>query len=218
VYEQEADRISDHIMQIPELQLQPGERLQAKHVETGDLGPAAAPPIIHEAMRSPGQPLDPATRDFMEPRFGHDFSRVRVHSGTAAEQSARDVNARAYTVGNDIVFGAGQYAPSTPHGVRLLAHELAHVVQQQATAQIPIGIQRYEGPEHQDLGDRNADELFDFIQTEEGKQWAAERKIDPAQLARQMADDPLRRNKKIRVRADLSLTPGQIVSLMGDFY
>ncbi|MBX9585334.1 MAG: DUF4157 domain-containing protein [Gemmataceae bacterium] len=66
----------------------------------------------------------------MEPRFGHDFSRVRVHTDAAAEQSARDVNARAYTVGNHVVFGAGGYTPSTGEGGRLLAHELAHVVQQ----------------------------------------------------------------------------------------
>jgi hypothetical protein len=60
--------------------------------------------------------------------------------------------------------------------------------------------------------------MFDFIQTEEGKKWAAERKIDAAKLVRQMADDPLRRGKKIKVRADLQLTPGQIISLMVDFY
>jgi len=108
--------------------------------------------------------------------------------------------------------------PNTGRGARLLAHELAHVVQQQAVAQFPVGIQRYEGPEHQDLGDKYADELFDFIQTEEGKKWAAERKIDAVKLVRQMADDPVRRNKKIKVRTDLELTLGQIISLMGDFY
>ena len=68
----------------------------------------------------------------MEQRFGHDFSRVRVHSGPAAEQSAREVNANAYTVSHDIVFGAGRFAPSTPEGRRLIAHELTHVVQQTA--------------------------------------------------------------------------------------
>ena len=102
--------------------------------------------------------------------------------------------------------------PNTGRGARLLAHELAHVVQQQAVAQFPVGIQRYEGPEHQDLGDKYADELFDFIQTEEGKKWAAERKIDAVKLVRQMADDPVRRNKKIKVRTDLELTLGQIIS------
>jgi Domain of unknown function (DUF4157) len=135
------------------------------------------PPIVHDALRLPGQPLDPATRAFMEPRFGqnlsrvpvgsqakftigppgdvyereadaatdrvmrdhmpplgtrHDFSRVRVHTGARAAESARAVNALAYTVGSDIVFAGGRYAPSTTSGQRLLAHELAHVIQQSA--------------------------------------------------------------------------------------
>ena len=93
----------------------------------------AAPPIVDEVLRSPGQPLNTATRAFMEPRFGYDFSQVRVHFGAAAEQSAREVNADAYTVGSNIVFGAGQFAPRTHEGRRLLAHELTHVVQQGPT-------------------------------------------------------------------------------------
>ena len=94
--------------------------------------PTEVPPIIHEVLRSPGQPLDPAMRAFFEPRLGYDLSRVRVHSSSAAQQSARDVNAQAYTVGHNMVFGAGKYAPETNEGRRLLAHELAHVVQQSA--------------------------------------------------------------------------------------
>jgi hypothetical protein len=85
---------------------------------------------VHEVLRSPGQPLDANTRAFMEPRFGHDFSRVRVHSDASAAESARAVNALAYTVGQDIVFEAGRYAPGASEGRRLLAHELTHVVQQ----------------------------------------------------------------------------------------
>jgi hypothetical protein len=77
---------------------------------------------------SPGRPLDPATRAFMEPRFGHDFSRVRVHADALAAESAAAMEAAAYTVGHDVVFGAGQYAPETSRGRSLLAHELAHVV------------------------------------------------------------------------------------------
>ena len=88
------------------------------------------PPIVHEVLRSPGQPLDPATRDFFEPRFGHDFSQVRVHVDTKAAESARAVNAFAYTVGRNVVFGSGQYAPRRDAGQRLLAHELTHVAQQ----------------------------------------------------------------------------------------
>ncbi|MFO1434147.1 MAG: DUF4157 domain-containing protein [Candidatus Competibacteraceae bacterium] len=88
------------------------------------------PPIVHEVLRSPGQPLDARTRAFMEPRFGHDFSRVRVHTDAKAAESARAVNARAYTVGRDVVFEMGQHSPATTAGKKLLAHELTHVVQQ----------------------------------------------------------------------------------------
>jgi hypothetical protein len=94
------------------------------------LRPAISPSSVQEVLRSPGQPLDPATRTFMEPRFGHDFSRVRVHTDARAAESARAVNALAYTVGRDVVFGVGQYAPGTSEGRRMLAHELTHVMQQ----------------------------------------------------------------------------------------
>ena len=87
-------------------------------------------PVVHEVLNTPGQPLDASTRNFMEPRFGHDFSRVRVHSDVKAAESARAVNALAYTVGHDVVFSAGQYAPGTMLGKQLLVHELTHVVQQ----------------------------------------------------------------------------------------
>jgi hypothetical protein len=88
------------------------------------------PTMVKEVLRSPGQPLDSATRAFFERRFGHSFSAVRVHTDAKAAESARAVNARSYTVGRDIVFEAGQYAPTTREGRRLLAHELTHVVQQ----------------------------------------------------------------------------------------
>ena len=88
------------------------------------------PAIVHEVLRSPGQPLDVGTRAFMEPKFGHDFSSVRVHIDDQAARSARSVNALAYTVGREVVFDAGQYAPGGRAGQELIAHELAHVVQQ----------------------------------------------------------------------------------------
>ncbi len=94
-------------------------------------GPETAPPIVHEVLRSPGQPLDAQTRAFFEPRFGHDFSRVRIHSGEQAAESAAAVNALAYAAGPRIVFAQGQYRPGTLAGRELLAHELTHVVQQQ---------------------------------------------------------------------------------------
>lgn len=92
--------------------------------------PSEVPPIVHEVLRSPGQPLDPDTRAFMQPRFGHDFSGVRVHTDAKAEASSKAVNALAYTVGRNVVFGAGEYAPRTSRGQQLMAHELMHVVQQ----------------------------------------------------------------------------------------
>jgi len=88
------------------------------------------PPIVHEVLRSPGRPLDPATRAFMEPRFGHDFSHVRIHTGTHAAESAQAVGALAYTVGRNIVFDGDRYAQSSSKGHHLLAHELIHVLQQ----------------------------------------------------------------------------------------
>ncbi len=102
------------------------QRKSASHTN-----PETAPPIVHEVLRSPGQPLDAGTRAFMEPRFGHDFSQVRVHTDAKAAESARAVNAMAYTVGRDVVFASRQYAPATTHGRRLLAHELTHTIQQQ---------------------------------------------------------------------------------------
>ncbi|WP_052890467.1 eCIS core domain-containing protein [Thermogemmatispora carboxidivorans] len=82
-----------------------------------------------------GESLDAATRAFMEPRFGHDFSRVRIHADEQAAQTARTLNARAYTVGQEIFFGQGEYAPRSAEGRWLLAHELTHVVQQSQTLQ-----------------------------------------------------------------------------------
>jgi Domain of unknown function (DUF4157) len=92
------------------------------------------PSIVHEVLRSPGRPLDAETRAFMEPRFGHDFSHVRVHTDAKAAASALAVNALAYTVGRDVVFGSGQYAPATGVGQSLLAHELAHIIQLQVSS------------------------------------------------------------------------------------
>ncbi len=152
-YEQEADRIAEHVMRMSEPQLQRActcggacpkcqtepsaqehEHLQTKRVQASDAGQSAAPPIVHEVLRSPGQPLDPATRAFMEPRFGHDFSKIRVHADNQAAESVKAVQALAYTVGQDVVFGAGQYVPHNEVGRRLLAHELAHTLQQRTAA------------------------------------------------------------------------------------
>lgn len=89
-----------------------------------------AAPLVNNVLASPGQPLDAATREFFAARFDHDFDNVRVHADAAAAESARSINALAYTVGPHVIFGAEQYAPRSAAGKRLLAHELTHVVQQ----------------------------------------------------------------------------------------
>jgi len=99
-----------------------------------------APAIVHEVLRSPGQPLDAQTRAYMEPRFGHDFSKVRIHTDALANESAESVNALAYTVGPQIVFGAGVHQPGARNESELLAHELAHVVQQSQTDEHPASL------------------------------------------------------------------------------
>jgi hypothetical protein len=143
IYEQEADQVAERVMRMPELPIQrtclcgglcpkcqteqvrhAPERVQTKRVQASDTRQVAVPTIVHEVLRSPGRPLDLAAQLFMEPRFGHDFSAVRVHTDERAAQSATAVHAAAYTSGQHIVFGKGRY------GHALLAHELAHVVQQ----------------------------------------------------------------------------------------
>lgn len=106
---------------------------------------APAPKSVTRTLARSGSPLDPSVRGRLEPQLGADLSRVRVHTGDPAAQSARDVQARAYTVGWDVVFGTGQYAPGTPDGDRLLAHELVHVTQQEAAgrADWPAHLQRF---------------------------------------------------------------------------
>lgn len=173
-YEQEADRVADQVMRMPEpagnistgfttpiqppiiqrmcpecedelrmqtceeceeeIQLQPLEEeeelIQAK--KAGDVTPEVTPAISADiqSLQGGGRPLSGLERGFFEPRFGADFSNVRVHNDTQAAGVARSVNARAFTFGGDVVFGAGQYAPECTGGRSLLAHELTHVVQQ----------------------------------------------------------------------------------------
>lgn len=167
VYEQEADRVAEQVMRMPDVSSSKETRIQRKCPKClnglrGLLGKdkkdeglqakeirGETPEVTSNmetninALRGGGQPLSESTRAFFEPRFGTDFSRVRVHSGGAAEQSARDVNALAYTVGRDIVFGAGRFAPGTHEGRRLIAHELTHVVHQSGADGIHAG-QSYE--------------------------------------------------------------------------
>jgi uncharacterized protein DUF4157 len=130
-YEQEADRVADQVMRMPATAVQRTVEtvpLQRRARDTAI--PDGVPPIVGEVLRSPGQPLDAGTRAFMEPRFGQELGAVRVHTDSKAAESARAVNALAYTVGSDIAFAAGRYAPAGQTGRHLLAHELTHALQQ----------------------------------------------------------------------------------------
>jgi hypothetical protein len=187
--EREADRVADHVMRMPAATPTrssapllrrkcscegSGERCAACSAEqeevlhrkaTSAVTPAEAPPIVHDVLRSPGQPLDPATRGYFEPRFGHDFSQVRVHRSTIAERSAQQLGAHAYAVGNDLVFSAGRYMPRTDQGKSLIAHELAHVVQQRGSAFAPA--LRRQSPRRESFTIRglppDTDEQHDFV-------------------------------------------------------
>jgi hypothetical protein len=133
--EQEADRVTDQVTAASAHSAVSGappyiQRYAGQATE----GTETAPASVDRVLASLGRPMEPVLRQDMEQRFGRDFSQVRVHSGTAAEQSARDVNAHAYTVGHKIVFGAGQFAPGTHEGRRLIAHELTHFLQQMNAA------------------------------------------------------------------------------------
>ena len=106
---------------------------------SGSAEAAAAPPLVHQVLRSPGKPLDAGARAFFEPRFGHDFSKVRIHADAQANESAQSVNALAYTVGSQIVLGAG-YQAEAASDTELLAHELTHVVQQSQANENPASL------------------------------------------------------------------------------
>lgn len=147
VCEQEADRVSEQMTAISEPQLQRNcawgggspayhseqtahEHLQTRHVQANRSAKIEVPAIVHKAIYSSGQPLDSNTRGVMESRFGHDFSQVRIHADSHADQSSRALHARAFTYGRDIYFRHGQYDPGSLEGTRLLAHELTHTLQQ----------------------------------------------------------------------------------------
>jgi hypothetical protein len=145
--EHEADRVADQVMRMPAPPITAAPprisrkcdacaKDEEKTVRPKPVAPAAseaaAPAQVESALAAPGRPLDPAARAFFEPRFARDFSRVRVHADAAAAASAQAIGARAYAAGADIVFAAREYAPGTEAGRRLLAHELAHVAQQDA--------------------------------------------------------------------------------------
>jgi len=132
--EEESEQVSRQPAKEEEkkIQRQPEEEEPVQAKAASRPAPSITPKVaanIH-AMKGSGRPLPEATRAFFEPRFGYDFSHVRVHTDTPATESAAAIKARAFTVGSDIAFGAGEYAPQSAAGQKLLAHELTHVVQQ----------------------------------------------------------------------------------------
>jgi len=141
--EVEADRFADSIMRrpgdkspsAPDLSLVNGERaIQRKRLPSESANVSSqSPDHVREALASEGHPLDRQTRSFFEPRTGYDLTSVRIHKGAAAERSAAAIDARAYTIGSNIVFNQGQFRPETESGKHLLAHELAHTVQHSRT-------------------------------------------------------------------------------------
>ena len=120
---------------LPPLKKKEDLLLMRKAPNESSVAPTTAPPIVDEVLQSSGEPLEGATRALMEERFGYDFGNVRIHRDARSVDSARAVNAHAYTVGRDIVFNSNTFAPDTDSGRRLLVHELTHVVQQGATPQ-----------------------------------------------------------------------------------
>jgi hypothetical protein len=167
-HEQEADRVAERVMRIPTngsavglgatstaagvqrkcscsgsgskcSQCQEDEPM-VQRAAASPTAPRHAPPIVNQALQGPGGPLDASTRAFMEPRFGQDFSDVRIHADGPSGDAADAIDAVAYTVGRDVVFAHGTYQPSSDRGRKLLAHELTHVVQQRRGA--PAMVQR----------------------------------------------------------------------------
>lgn len=188
--------------------------------------PTSTAPINN--LSDGGKPLPATARAYFEPRFGDDFSHVRIHQDELAAKSSNVLNASAYTVGSDIFFGRNQFSPETESGKRLLAHELAHVRQNSAGEIGPV-VKRYEGPEHQDLGGTHLQSLLEFLQTDEGERWARNIGMDRDELVRGIMNDQYGRGRVVEPRTrpttpdptgrqPMRLTPAQIISLMGDFY
>jgi Domain of unknown function (DUF4157) len=141
------------------------EELESANIQresAGDAGSSKAPRSVYETLESPGQALNPGVRGHMESHFGADFNQVRVHTGSKADESCKSVHALAYTVGQDIAFANGQYAPDTPAGQRLLAHELVHTVQQRGVSpQQDLSIGEPDTPL-----EREADQVSEAFATE----------------------------------------------------
>lgn len=176
-------------------------------------GSKGAPPIVNDVLHSPGQSLAAGTRSFMEARFGHDFSRVRIHTNDKAAKSAKAISAQAYTFGRDIVFGKGKYNPQTFEGKNLLAHELTHVVHQ---AQSGPAIQRKPEGSKSDKEHKLVDSYTDcdkspyesqYVKDEVGR--AFEHARDGNCIHNQaLKDDLLSRFNGIKIKCSQDAPPG----------
>ena len=178
-HEQEADRVAEQVTRMPEpqVQRQPLEE-EEEEIQTKPLAEQITPLVQRQAeeeeetiqakeginitqyvnprlgsnplaLKSSGEPLSKSTRAFFEPRLGYDFNQIRIHSDSRAAKMARAVNARAFTVGRNVVFGEGQHSPETAEGKRLIGHELAHVIQQRKSSLNTRFIQFQQAPQQQ---------------------------------------------------------------------
>jgi hypothetical protein len=155
--EREADSIADSVMRMPDTAVlhrkcaaceEEQATVQRVPSSPGAASGMDAPDMVQDVVRQSGSSLDATTGRFMSTRMGYDFSAVRIHTDSRADTSARAVDAHAYTVGDNVVFAAGQYQPGTDRGRRLIAHELAHVVQQRASGS---GVVRRQPPTKSDV-------------------------------------------------------------------
>ena len=209
IFEQEADRVAEQVMRMPDSAMAlpnhgPVQRVPAAATETGQTQASA---LVGDVLRSPGQPLDSSTRAFMEPRFGHDFSHVRIHADEKATHSARSLNALAYTAGNHLVFRADTYQLGSVCRRRLIAHELAHVVQQRP----------YSSPGFASKFSINSRLASDKIgpPTVNGKALLIQRQVDENEAVHQKSDaKPEKAAKAINKEVDLFTTTGNVRDAM----
>lgn len=195
--EHEADRAADQVMSGGTAVADSGSLVRLQRFSPSAGGPAEAPASVARTLALPGQPLESGVRRDMEAGFGHDFSRVRVHTDAEAARSAADVDARAYATGDRIVFGAGHYVPGSTAGRHLLAHELAHVVQQSGapSGTMPLTgagtlVQRAPGP----LASASIDELRKRAVAEPAaaeELWNRFWKMTNVELERYARNDPM---------------------------
>jgi len=201
-FEREADRVADEVMRMPEPRFrqacpcgggcprcqtlqspQTRERRRLMRLEANGTAVRGAPPLVHEVLSVPGQPLDQATRAFMEPRFGCDLQPVRVHTDASAGKAVTSLGAQAFTHGNDIYFIAGKYQPQSNAGRHLLAHELTHAIQQghaptqEVHNRAPPSIQRSSG----EVNILQLDEMFNRVNVPEVEVIALLGRLSPSE-------------------------------------